>query len=211
MINQYFFSFKSALEGYFFAILFGIILLGSCETGHKIKGNTNISQENSQTGISNINHAIGFDIIEYEGYKILHLFRHYNDTADTLSYVLHRAGVQVDARYKHLIHIEVPLKNIALLHTSYLPFFEMSEKTEDIKAISEAKYIYNEEFYNSVIAGDIPEVSYGESLDTERLLELGIKTVVTVGWPNTPNKSQQKLEELGIPVLIFSDWQVYRQ
>lgn len=207
MINLCFFSFKWSLKGYCFSVLFGLILLSSCEFDNRNTEAENASLDIPQEGFSKINHAIGFDIIEYEDYKILHLFRHYNETSDTLSYVLHKENASVRDQFTHLMHIQVPLKRIALLHTSYLPFFEVSEKMHLIKAISEAKFIYNEMFYNSVIDGDVPEVSYGESLDTERLLELGISTVVTVGWPNTPNKSQQKLEELGIKVLIFSDWQ----
>jgi iron complex transport system substrate-binding protein len=99
------------------------------------------------------------------------------------------------------------LYDIALLHSSYLSFFKLLNVTDHLSAISEGKYVYDHELYSSVISGALPEVGHGESLDKEKLLALGVSSVFTVGWPNVPNKSQQILGELGIPVLIFSDWQ----
>jgi len=206
MVKQYYFCLESVFKGINLSALAFALLLFSCDSNKKT-ANFHKTAENNQIGKSTISYAVGFDLKEFQNYKILHLFRHYNESVDTLSYVLHEREAVVEEQFLQLTQIEVPIKNIALLHTSYLPFFQLCETTEYIKAISEAKYIYDENIYTAVIDGDIPEVNYGESLDKERLLELNISTVVTVGWPNTPNKSQQKLGELGIPVLIFSDWQ----
>ncbi|MCG8311230.1 MAG: ABC transporter substrate-binding protein [Cytophagales bacterium] len=156
---------------------------------------------------SPVKHAIGFDLISFENYKILHLFRHYNELADTISYVLYRAGAEIHRDFTDLKKVEVPIRNVALLHSSYLSFFEMCGATTSLKAISEGKYIYNQDIYDRIKAGELPEVGFGETLDKERLLELDVSAVITVGWPNAPNKSQQLLEELGIPVFILSDWQ----
>ncbi|MCK5210026.1 MAG: ABC transporter substrate-binding protein [Cyclobacteriaceae bacterium] len=159
------------------------------------------------TGQSNIKHAIGFDLVDYETFKVLNIIRHYNETSDTLSYVLYEEGADTHENFSDLYQIQIPIQNIALLHSSYLSFFDLCEAKDHIKAISEAKYIYDESVYSSVQNGELIEVGYGETLDKERLLELNISAVVTVGFPNTPNKSQQMLDELGIPVLVFSDWQ----
>lgn len=156
---------------------------------------------------SNIKHAIGFDLVDYESFKVLSILRHYNETSDTLSYVLYEEGADIQRKFSDLYQIQIPIQNIALLHSSYLSFFELCEAKDHIKAISEAKYIYDENVFTSVQNGELIEVGYGETLDKERLLELNISAVVTVGFPNTPNKSQQMLDELGIPVLVFSDWQ----
>lgn len=156
---------------------------------------------------STIRYAVGFDLLAYRRYKILHLFRHYNDNADTLSFVLKEKGAEVASQFNSLNQIQVPLSNMALLHSSYLPFFNLCETTDHISAISEAKYVFDKDIYNAVETGELSEIGYGETLDLERLLELDISVVVTVGWPNVPNKSQQVLDELGVPVLIFSDWQ----
>ena len=146
-------------------------------------------------------------MINFSDFKMLHILRHSNEKTDTMRFVFHEKGVIIPVKYSDFQRIEIPVARIALLHSSYASFFEFCEATDRIKAISEVKYVYNERIYAEAQQGIMPEVGYGESLDKEKLLELGINLVITVGFPNTPNKSQQMLKELGIPVLVFSDWQ----
>ncbi len=195
-----------------FKTLIGIIFLCSlfvCGCQSKKVSNFHEEALAIKQGLRNstIHHAVGFDLVNYDGFKILHILRHYNDSADTLGYVFHKKGAIVPLKFSAYQQIETPVDRIALLHSSYLAFFEFCEATNRLKAISEAKYVYDQQIYTEAQNGLVPEVGYGESLDKEKLLELGIAVVITVGFPNTPNKSQQVLEDLGIPVLVFSDWQ----
>ena len=207
MARHFFIIVRFVFSSIRISALVSSVLFYSCDQKTKSpyseKSNPTIEIENQST----IHYAVGFDLLTYQNYKILHLFRHYNDNADTLSFVLKENGAEVASQFKSLIQIHVPLKNMALLHSSYLPFFSLCETTDHISAISEAKYVYDKDIYNAVKSGTLSEIGYGETLDLERLLELGISAVVTVGWPNVPNKSQQVLGELDVPVLIFSDWQ----
>ncbi len=204
MLIQYLFTLRISFKS-IISICSCLILVCSCQP--KRDSLPAASDHKIVTGQSNIKHAIGFDLVDYETFKVLNIIRHYNETSDTLSYVLYEEGADIHENFSDLYQIQIPIQNIALLHSSYLSFFELCEAKDHIKAISEAKYIYDESVYSSVQNGELIEVGYGETLDKERLLELNISAVVTVGFPNTPNKSQQMLDELGIPVLVFSDWQ----
>lgn len=203
MVVEYLFRFSFLFVKFF--IVACIVLVCCC----KPKGNTlhNVKSRNIPTGQSNVKYAIGFDIVNYYKYKILSIIGHYNETSDTLNYVLYEEGAIIHQDFTELDQIRVPLENIALLHSTYIAFFNFCNSASQIKAISEAKYIYDEVTYSRVQNGELSEVGYGESLDKERLLELDISAVITVGFPNTPNKSQQMMKELGIPALVFSDWQ----
>ncbi|MCK5467360.1 MAG: ABC transporter substrate-binding protein [Cyclobacteriaceae bacterium] len=204
MLIQYLFTLRISFKS-IISICSCLILVCSCQP--KRDSLPAASDHKIVTGQSNIKHAIGFDLVDYETFKVLNIIRHYNETSDTLSYMLYEEGADIHENFSDLYQIQIPIQNIALLHSSYLSFFELCEAKDHIKAISEAKYIYDESVYSSVQNGELIEVGYGETLDKERLLELNISAVVTVGFPNTPNKSQQMLDELGIPVLVFSDWQ----
>ena len=204
MLIQYLFTLRITFRS-IISICSCLILVCSCQP--KRDSLPAASDPKIVTGQSNIKHAIGFDLVDYETFKVLNIIRHYNETSDTLSYVLYEEGADIHENFSDLYQIQIPIQNIALLHSSYLSFFELCEAKDHIKAISEAKYIYDESVYSSVQKGELIEVGYGETLDKERLLELNISAVITVGFPNTPNKSQQMLDELGIPVLVFSDWQ----
>ena len=154
-----------------------------------------------------VQYAKGFDIDDNNDIKVLHIFRFYNDLVDTLSFVLARKGVKIPNDYRDLQVVRVPADNIALLHSSYVAFFEFCQSTESVKAISEVKYVYNQEIFESVQDGSIIEIGYGETLDREQLLSLDIDLIVTVGWPNSPDKSEEFLKEVGIPKIVLSEWQ----
>ena len=154
-----------------------------------------------------VRHAIGFDLEKHDDFMLLHLIRHYNDRQDTLTYVMQEKNALIPIEYSDYEKITIPVRRIALLHSSYLSFFDFCGSLDHIAAISEARYVYNEKIYQEVQSGALPEVGYGETLDKERLLEAGIDLVLTVGFPNSPDRNGELLRELGIPVLVFSDWQ----
>lgn len=205
MVSQYLFTSKFSFLFVKGCIISCVVLVCSCQP----KGDAlhKIQERAITSGTSTVKHAIGFDLVDYDSYKILSIIGHYHETSDTVSYVLYEEGAVIHEKFVRLNHIQIPLQNIALLHSSYISFFNFCNATDHIKAISEAKYIYDGDVFSTVRHGELIEVGYGETLDKELLLELEISTVVTVGFPNTPNKSQQMLNELGIPVLVFSDWQ----
>ena len=202
-----FISFLNNLISYIKVFFFGLLIFYSCHPKSGDDEKDEFKSTSLEPQASSIRHSVGFDLIERDHYKLLHIYRHYNETIDTLSYVFSEDLKSIPAKFAKTIKIKIPAVNIALLHSSYVSYFNLCDAKSYIKAISETKYIYDEEIYSAVKAGEIREVGYGESLDKEQLLALNIDVVVTVGFPNTPNKSQQMLNELGIPVIVFSDWQ----
>ena len=164
------------------------------------------SSLNNPPPSSYVKHAIGFDITPHEDWQLLSLFQHFNRSVDTLNYVLYREGASIPDKYKDHQRIEIPVNDIAL-HSSYISYFEFCGALDCIKAVSEAKYIYHDGIYKAVSERLLPEIGYEESLDREKLLEIGSPLVLNVGFPNAPNKSSQLLEALDIPVLVFSEWQ----
>jgi len=156
---------------------------------------------------SSVHHATGFDLIPVGFGQILHIYSHINDRVDTSSILLLKRGESVPEEYSILNSIEVPVKKIAVLHSSYVSFFAFAEAKSHIKAISEAKYVYDDEIYQQVLEGHIKEIGFGDALDKEQLLALKIDLVLDVGWPDSPNKNAQILNELGIPQIIFAEWQ----
>lgn len=200
----YFLKFYSSniVSGLFIAALFTFI---ACSPGDN--RNSLLKNEGSDREVSMIRYAIGFDLFQKDGYQKLNLYRHYNNIADTTCFFLAPNNNPAPGLEKDCSVIRTPVERIALLHASYIGFFEFCNALNQIKAISEVKYVYHDSIYQSARRGDLPEVSFGETLDKEQILALDIDLVITVGWPNSPNKNQQMLEELGIPVLVFSEWQ----
>lgn len=196
---------------YFRSLFWGcvILLLGvyACSSKSEQHHSDNGIDISMNSGKSSVDHAVGFDIIHYDDFIILQLFSHYNESSDTLNFILKSKDAVVPPHFLDYRQIITPVNNIALLHSSYVSFFNFCQATDKLSSISEVKYVFDDDIFIAVENGELPEVGYGESLDREMLLSLGTELVITVGFPNAPNKSEQILKELGIPVLVFSEWQ----
>jgi len=173
------------------------------------KNDTPVDQEaiNRDQSVTSISYAKGFDLVEYADFQVLHIFRHYNDDSDTVSYLLSKGSTAVPVQWQDTQVIDIPVQNIALLHSSYVAFFDFCNSLDYIKAISEGKYIYHRGVYEAIEKGDIVEVGFGESLDKEQLLALDIELIINVGWPNAPDKNEHLLNELGISQIVLAEWQ----
>ena len=178
--------------------------VSSCNRSDNTKNQTISIFPDSNQGHS---YAIGFDLFTEKDFHKLFLYQHYNGVTDTVSFFLGSENQTQPADLANYHRINVPARKIALLHTSYYSYFKVCDAAGKIAAISEAQYLYDQEMYDKVQAGFIPQVSFGESLNKEKLLELGVDLVINVGFPDAPNKELDFLESLGIPVLVFSEWQ----
>ncbi|MDZ7604243.1 MAG: hypothetical protein U5K79_01365 [Cyclobacteriaceae bacterium] len=168
-------------------LVFAIIsFLSACNTPNNPDTQTSLRPADSVAGQS---YAIGFELIREKNLQKLHMFRHHNGDTDTIAYLLCDQNQVQPEGLTNYRRINVPARKIALLHTSYYSYFTVCEATGSIAAISEAKYLYDSEMYGNVKAGIVPQVSFGENLNKEKLLELGVDLVINVGFPDTPNKN----------------------
>jgi len=182
-------------------------LIGSLSSCNSTRNPEDFSTTFSVDSLAGHSYAAGFDLIREKDFQKLHIYRHHNGGADTISYLLCAENQEQPEEFKNYHRINVPVRKIALLHTPYYSYFKVCDAAENIAAMSEAKYLYDQEMYDKVQAGLVPQVSFGESLNKEKLLELGVGLVINVGFPDAPNKELDFLESLGIPVLVFSEWQ----
>ena len=199
---QLFHSAKAAL----IAALCLFFLLVGCQSKQSHTKNE-VSEKPFDNHDLAVQNAIGFNIQQSGNCHVLELYGRSNDQSDTLKYVLARDKKAIPPNLKSLQFIKTPVERIVLLHSSYLSFFKVLNEEKAIVGISEEKYIYDSAFRKSIDSGKVATVGFADHLNTESILALKPQVVVTVGFPNAPNKDFQQLETLGIPVIIFSDWQ----
>jgi iron complex transport system substrate-binding protein len=204
-MKSYFLELRLSPFHFISTILIMTLLFCQCQS----ESSTSVDQtvHSNRNKSSAVQHATGFDLIPVEFGQILHIYSHFNESVDTSSILLLNRGESIPDQYRHLNLIEVPVEKIAVLHSSYVSFFAFAEAKSRIKAISEVKYVYDDEIYQEVQDGHIKEIGFGDALDKEQLLALNIDLVLDVGWPDSPNKNAQILNELGIPQIIFAEWQ----
>ncbi|MCE7996328.1 MAG: ABC transporter substrate-binding protein [Roseivirga sp.] len=152
-----------------------------------------------------VKHSLGFGV-EYEShYKKLHIFRHYNDLVDTVSYVLLQRGTPTPET--DLPIIEVPVQKVVSMSTTHLGMFAMLDGMETLKGIEIAQYVTNPEVKQAVANGKIVEVAPAGALNVESVIGLNTDVLLGVGYPNSQNEAYQQLERTGVPVLLNADWQ----
>jgi len=193
---------------FLFILLFLGLFLSGCEERTRDKNEFGIDVIPRQDGdASRVTHAIGFDVEKHSNYTVLHFFRHFNGDRDTVNYVIARKSATLPNSVNDHVVIRTPVQSVALLHSSYLAYFDVCNGISSIAAIADDEYIYNSSCQSYIQQGQIISLGNSEHLDREKILALNPDLVVTVGFPNAPNKNKEILESLGYPVLLLSEWQ----
>jgi len=189
-----------------FALPF-FLLLATCQSsGDKASNSTDSDQKTDLFPDKvEIKHSIGFDVSYHGHYKLLHIFRHYNDVIDTLTYTLLQRGAEAPELENPVINI--PVENITSLSTTHIGFFNLLNAMGQLKGIETRQYISSEVVKQMVADGTVKEMSPAGALNVESVINEGTEVVMAVGYPNSQNESYQQLERVGIPVLLNSDWQ----
>ena len=182
-----------------------VFWLLACQPQNKTDDTHQSNQSYSSKTI--ITHAIGFDIIDYQDWRELLLFRHYNDFVDTVRFALVTEKAQAPTTFQENQVIQLPVKRIGALSTTHLPMFNLLEATENLVAVETRRYIYNEEIRALVDNGSITELAPSGKLNLEMTLASDLDLLMGVGYPNSQNDDYQTLQRTGLSVVMNADWQ----
>jgi len=152
-------------------------------------------------------HSVGFDVVYHKNYKELHLFRHYNDVVDTVSFLLVQNGTPPPLNREQLPIIQLPVKRIVAMSTTHLGMFEVLESLGSVIGIESKQYVSSKKVRALVESGKILEMEPAGAMNVESIIAAKTQVLIGVGYPNSQNKDNQQLINSGIPVLLNSDWQ----
>ena len=156
---------------------------------------------------TSIDHAIGFDIVYHNNWKEVHLFRHYNDFIDTVTFALVAKDTPSPEGFSSERIVNIPVTRLASMSTTHLGMFEMLDALDVLKGIERAEYVSSQTVKQLVEDGAIVELEPSGAINTELAVNERIELLLGVGYPNSENDSYQELENAGIPVLLNADWQ----
>ena len=197
---------KSKLTLLPWAVLLIFIMLAGCQSsGTERTAKDAAGEKDHFPDKVEVRHSIGFDVSYHKHYKLLHIFRHYNDAVDTLTYTLLQKGT-ADPGLGHTV-ISLPVENIVSLSTTHLGFFNLLDAFDQLKGIETVQYVSSLIVKDMVESAQVKEMSPAGALNVESVINEGTEVVMAVGYPNSQNESYQQLERVGIPVLLNADWQ----
>ncbi len=176
-----------------------VFLLGSC----KEKSVTHsVSKTEAKESIT---YAQGFEIEDFDTYKIVTINNPWPGATETYSYALAPKGSVIpDAKNVSAV-IEVPLQSIVVTSTTHIPSLEMLQVEDKLVGFPNLDYISSEKTRALIDASAIKELGKNEDINTEVLIDLNPDAVVTFAVEGQ-NKTVATIQKTGIPVLYNADW-----
>jgi len=182
-----------------FYVMF-LCALFSCSSSTK----KDSSEEKVKADTLKVAFAKNFTAVKQGDFTILTIGEAWRDAKEKFQYVLYPKGSKAPSGFENAVKIAVPLERVICTGTSQIAFMDFIESTDKIVAIADGKYVYNEKIRNRINAGELAELGNDQGLNYEKALSVNPELVFAFSFGRS--QSHKKFEELGIPVVMISEF-----
>ena len=158
-----------------------------------------------------LRHARAFSVEYFDTYKVVTIHEPWRDAGTTFTYILVQRGtslpesVAVDEQ-ENLQVIEIPIRKIAALSTTHLPYLVEINALESLAAVGNAGYVNTPSVVARLQNGQTQSVGNGPEVNIESLLDINPDIITTTALGNPKKDDYQQLLQRGFKVLIVSDF-----
>ncbi|SHK00928.1 iron complex transport system substrate-binding protein [Tangfeifania diversioriginum] len=178
-----------------------IFILFSTLTGCSGRQNQNTDR------IKSNNYAQGFRLIRNENITKLSVFNPWEKAENiSVDYYLHPKGSLLPDSLSNQKVIKTPVKRVVCLSTTHIAFLNELDEINSIVGISGSQYVSNPKLRKRIEAGEVPDVGYGQNLNYEQIVSQQPDLVMVYGVGSEVTSFTQKLEEMGIPVILIAEY-----
>lgn len=153
-----------------------------------------------------IERATGFAVAYGPNYKRVTVRQPWPGAQQEFQYLLVQCGTPVPAEFADLPVIEVPVRSLAALSTTYLPHLEKLGVLDRLVAVDRGARVYQPQVRERLTAGEVAIVGSDRTLDAERLLALAPDLVMTYSLGAAEAESKVRLAAAGLPVVLVGDY-----
>ncbi len=184
-------------------ILSGMIFAGGRQEKSIASGDTKNSTGNRKVDFEKIsvNYAQGFSVEYFDTYKLVTIHKPWQGATEDFRYILVQRGFEVPNEYENAQRIEVPIRKIVTMSTTYVTYLEMLGELDSLVGHESFLFTMNEKLLEMAAAGKVKETGSGPQVNVELIMELDPDLVMThaIGgeWDTHP-----KLFEAGLHVAI---------
>ena len=152
-------------------------------------------------------YATGFEVVNADGYKILHVYNPWQQSKDiTFSYVLGGDPGLIPDSLGSLPFIRIPVSRIVTLSTTHIAMVDLLGKIGCVRGISGAGLIYNCEIQAKLECGEVLDVGYDQALNYESIVAISPDVLFLYGVESGVQGISEKLGELGVDVVFCGDY-----
>lgn len=159
----------------------------------------------SQGDTLSVDYATGFEIVAYDGFKLLTVKNPWPKAEKSFTYALVQEGSTIPKGLDYDAKISVPVEEIVVTSTTHVPSLEALGVENTLVGFPNLDFISSPKTRKLIEAGKIQELGTNQSINTEILLTL--QPDVVVGFAvNGNNKAFNTIQKTGIPVIYNGDW-----
>ncbi len=152
--------------------------------------------------------ASGFTLEYHSNYKVVTVTTPWQGAKDALVYVLVQCGTPAPELKAGETKIDVPVKSVVSLSTSFLPHLTSQNLLDKVVAVDTALYTNNDVVVTGVKNGKIAEVGGGgggTDINIEKLIDLKPELVLSQRFSDE-DKAYPAMLQAGLPVVIDADF-----
>lgn len=150
-------------------------------------------------------YASGFDVEYHNNYKIVTVTNPWQGAQESFRYVLLQCGTPAPQGVEGAV-VEVPVKNIIAMSTTYLPTLEDLGLIDRLIGLDSYMWTTNPAVRTRIESGDVAEIGGGAAVNVELTLDLDPALVMTYGTGFADYDTHPVLLEAGIPVALNGDF-----
>jgi iron complex transport system substrate-binding protein len=149
-----------------------------------------------------VQHATGFTVRYHRHYKVVTVRNPWRHAKQTFLYVLVQRGAPAPAGYSNAPRIEVPVRTMVTMSTTYLPYLDRFGIVDRLVGHSALKQVNTPAIVERIQAGQLVDVGSGAVVNIVLLLDLHPDLIMTYASGNPDNDAHPKLLEVGLKVAI---------
>ncbi len=150
-------------------------------------------------------YASGFEVEYHNNYKVITVTNPWQGAQESFRYVLLQCGTPAPQDVEGTV-IEVPVKNIIAMSTTYLPSLEDLGLTDRLIGLDSFMWTTNPAVRARIESGEVAEIGGGAAVNVELTLDLDPALVMTYGTGFSDFDTHPVLLEAGIPVALNGDF-----
>lgn len=151
-----------------------------------------------------VTHAKGFQIIPMEGYTLLEVYNPWPNADEVFRYALYKESAS-SIPDSIQTRIKVPIQKIVVTSTTHIPSLESLNEELSLVGFPQTDYISSEKTRQLIDEGKVKELGGTQELNLELLIDAAPEVVIGFGVDGN-NKTMDRVQEAGIPVVFNGDW-----
>lgn len=153
-----------------------------------------------------IAHARGFSISYHGHYKVVRIMSPFEESTDTMSYLLLQRGKPRPPGYQDSQLIEIPVRSLVAMSSLHIGLIGFLESEDILTGLGNLKYVSSPKVLGRIKAGNVREVGKDQGLNEELLIAMHPDLVMATGSPLSKMARYASLSQAGIPVMVNSEW-----